>query len=268
MMESDNIGRYGAMIAALIAAVAATAGTVLESHYSSTNTTAIIENAQINAAAERTAEARLAWPGELQYHPVVTYKDDQSLEVQVVITNCGRAVAPGVIVQVVTNGPIVDGPHGRSPYENSTPTVTTDPYGFYVKGGDLTPDIRSELLFSLDCAPPCSASKAEELIRADEWHLGCDNCPSGSSDLVPSEYVGFPATPTPTATLTPTPSVIAYVVQSGDTLSSISREFGVPVQAIRDANPSIVDPRLIRPGDTIYIPTQNPLPVGPDGPRP
>jgi len=46
--------------------------------------------------------------------------------------------------------------------------------------------------------------------------------------------------PTPTATLlptaTPTPPYVTYVVQTGDTLSSIASRYGVTVQAIMEAN--------------------------------
>lgn len=45
-----------------------------------------------------------------------------------------------------------------------------------------------------------------------------------------------------------------YVVQCGDTLSSISRACGVSLQAIIAANPGIANPHLIHPNDMVVIP--------------
>ena len=47
---------------------------------------------------------------------------------------------------------------------------------------------------------------------------------------------------------------IDYVIQKGDTLSSIARKFNVTVQAILDANPQITNPNIIFAGRTIKIP--------------
>lgn len=43
-------------------------------------------------------------------------------------------------------------------------------------------------------------------------------------------------TPSPTPTLTPTPEPQVYVVQSGDTLSTIAQRFGVTVERLREYN--------------------------------
>ena len=56
-----------------------------------------------------------------------------------------------------------------------------------------------------------------------------------------------------------------YVVQWGDTLSSIARQFGTTVQAIVDAN-NIANPNLIYAGQTLIIPGGNPPPPPPPGP--
>jgi LysM repeat protein len=62
-----------------------------------------------------------------------------------------------------------------------------------------------------------------------------------------------PATPsdTPTPTVTPTPLI--YVIQKGDTLIPIARQFGVTVGDIQEAN-GITDPRRLRIGQEIIIP--------------
>jgi LysM repeat protein len=79
-----------------------------------------------------------------------------------------------------------------------------------------------------------------------------------------------PATPTPIATGTPTPSptftpvatgtptpsptFTSYVVQPGETLNSIADRFGVTLQAVLFANPSITDANRIEAGQVILIP--------------
>ena len=49
-----------------------------------------------------------------------------------------------------------------------------------------------------------------------------------------------------------------YTVKSGDSLSGIAATYGVTVDDILAANPSITDPNKIAPGDKIVIP--QPLP--------
>lgn len=68
-------------------------------------------------------------------------------------------------------------------------------------------------------------------------------------------FTPVPATPsdTPLPTLTPTP--VIYVIEKGDTLLAIARQFGVTVQGIQDAN-GITDPRRLRIGQEITIPAQ------------
>ncbi|MGI6574618.1 MAG: LysM peptidoglycan-binding domain-containing protein [bacterium] len=55
-----------------------------------------------------------------------------------------------------------------------------------------------------------------------------------------------------------------YEVETGDTIARIARRFGVRHQAILDANPQIVDPNLIFPGQMICIPFPPP-PECPEG---
>ncbi len=59
----------------------------------------------------------------------------------------------------------------------------------------------------------------------------------------------------------PKPSdVISYIVQRGDTLFLIARRFGTTVETLLRLNPSITDPNLIFPGQSILVPA-----VGPKG---
>jgi LysM repeat protein len=60
-------------------------------------------------------------------------------------------------------------------------------------------------------------------------------------------------TTTSTTTTTISTETQYYVVQSGDFLSIIAEQFGVPMQAIMDAN-GITDPNAIQAGQTLRIP--------------
>lgn len=46
-----------------------------------------------------------------------------------------------------------------------------------------------------------------------------------------------------------------YVVQQGDTIFSIALRFGLTPQQVLAANPQVVDPNLILPGQVLNIPT-------------
>ena len=74
--------------------------------------------------------------------------------------------------------------------------------------------------------------------------------PAPSSSVVPS------VAPSPTAV--PTPEQVVHTVKSGETLSAIGAIYGVTVDEILAANPSITDPNKIAVGDKIVIP--QPLP--------
>jgi len=60
--------------------------------------------------------------------------------------------------------------------------------------------------------------------------------------------------PLPTITPMPLPTVI-HVVQRGDTLIEIARQYGVSVSSIQEAN-AIADPRLLQVGQELIIPLE------------
>ncbi len=74
--------------------------------------------------------------------------------------------------------------------------------------------------------------------------------PGPSASVVPS------AAPSPTAV--PTPEQVVHIVKSGDSLFKIAGLYGVTVDQILAANPSITNPNKIAVGDRIVIP--QPLP--------
>ena len=77
--------------------------------------------------------------------------------------------------------------------------------------------------------------------------------------LVPATTT--PMNPMPTATLTPptltsappTPTPVIYVVQAGDTLGAIAKEFGVTVEALQEVN-AISDPTRLQIDQELVIP--------------
>ena len=70
-----------------------------------------------------------------------------------------------------------------------------------------------------------------------------------------------PPTPTPTLTPTPGPHLTFHVVQSGETLSSIAKVYGVSTWAIAYAN-RLRNPNLIYAGQVLVIPqTGSEIPV-------
>lgn len=65
-----------------------------------------------------------------------------------------------------------------------------------------------------------------------------------------------PYTPEPTATPTVTPTPVIYTIRSGDTLLAIANRFGVSVAALQESN-GILDPRSLRVGQELIIPTSD-----------
>ncbi|HHY47332.1 MAG TPA: LysM peptidoglycan-binding domain-containing protein, partial [Firmicutes bacterium] len=60
--------------------------------------------------------------------------------------------------------------------------------------------------------------------------------------------------------------MVNYVVQPGDTLWRIARQFGVPPEAIAREN-NLLDPNLVFPGQILVIPTAG-VPPAPKAPGP
>ena len=75
-----------------------------------------------------------------------------------------------------------------------------------------------------------------------------------------------PATPAPSFSPQPTGLLTAttYTVVAGDTIWSIAQRFGLPLQRLIDANPTI-NPNLLRPGDVLHIPGPSDVVPTPSG---
>lgn len=75
---------------------------------------------------------------------------------------------------------------------------------------------------------------------------------------------GAPSTETPVATETaagtaPLPTPELYVVQRGETLTSIARRYGISVPQLLAANPQVKDPNTIRYGYPLTVPPRDSL---------
>jgi LysM repeat protein len=77
--------------------------------------------------------------------------------------------------------------------------------------------------------------------------------PTPTATMTPTVTPTATPSPTPTATTTPTPARRTYVVQAGDSLSAIAHRFGVPPDAIAQAN-HLSDPNSLAEGQQLIIP--------------
>ena len=73
-----------------------------------------------------------------------------------------------------------------------------------------------------------------------------------------------PATPSPIASPSPTPTPVIHVVQAGETLISISLQYGVSVEAIQAAN-GILNPQTLQIGQELIIPMGDEVAEGSPG---
>jgi LysM repeat protein len=87
-------------------------------------------------------------------------------------------------------------------------------------------------------------------------HLGTYYTPTATATftLTPTSTATPTTTPTASPTETPTPQVTTYIVRTGDTLSVIAAQFGVPVASIMEVNGLTDD--VITVGDELLIPVE------------
>jgi LysM repeat protein len=79
---------------------------------------------------------------------------------------------------------------------------------------------------------------------------------AGASPVPPVVVdAAHPNTPAAVRPAAPPAAARSHVVQSGDTLSSIARKYGVKLDALMSANPGL-DPRRLRVGQTLSVPGQ------------
>jgi tetratricopeptide (TPR) repeat protein len=94
-----------------------------------------------------------------------------------------------------------------------------------------------------------SAQANTQSVQAVETHMP----QTARSNSLPIAQAGSPRGPQHGTTYSPNNVRTTYVVQSRDTLASISRKFNVKLPSLTAANPGI-DPKRIHPGQTVNIP--------------
>jgi LysM repeat protein len=84
--------------------------------------------------------------------------------------------------------------------------------------------------------------------------------PTWTAASIATEAPGTPATPTEVAVFEPSSIAnsgpITYTIQAGDTLWSLAEQFGVPVELLAAANPTL-NPDVLFPGEVVTIPDPN-----------
>jgi LysM repeat protein/RNA polymerase subunit RPABC4/transcription elongation factor Spt4 len=90
------------------------------------------------------------------------------------------------------------------------------------------------------------------------------NTPTSTSTPTQTATPTSTSTSTPTSTPTPTPTPVIHVVQQGDVLVGIARQYAVTLRELLAAN-DINEAHVLHPGDELIIPAsgQFPTPTGP-----
>ena len=92
---------------------------------------------------------------------------------------------------------------------------------------------------------------------------------TNANAIYPNELIHIPAASAPTHQPSPVPPrVVTYVVQSGDTMSSIAAAHNLSLAALEAANPQVSNPDSIQPGQVLNIPGcvgSSPAPAGAGG---
>lgn len=102
----------------------------------------------------------------------------------------------------------------------------------------------------------CETRPVEPAYVGTEPAVSVEQMP-GEGDLTPIKIVETtPSTPvTPPPAATPAASATTpYIIQSGDSISKISKRYNIKVDAIKAANPGLTDVNKIRLGQTIQLP--------------
>jgi LysM repeat protein len=162
-----------------------------------------------------------------------------------------RQVAPQTAIQptltpTVTLTPTTTpSPTPETPTPTFTPEPSPTPFTYFVKDGDLCGGIAFQFKVSI-----------QSIVLLNNLPADCGALFVGQTLLIPQPTPT--PTPLPTATLSPAEATeaacekIEITVQEKDTLSSISLNYQVSVEAIREYNGLVND--VVRFGQTLTIP--------------
>jgi LysM repeat protein len=132
-----------------------------------------------------------------------------------------------------------------SPTPTVTPTLPPNQVRHVVQTGEILLTLAARYGTSVDAIREANG-------------LGENAILSVGQELIIPLPVAVTPTPTITPTPSPTPTPIIYVVQPGDVLGAIARQYGLSVDAIAEANPGL-NPNRLRVNQEILIPGANPI---------
>lgn len=144
---------------------------------------------------------------------------------------------PGVNPNNLQIGQRVCIPSTAPPAPPTPPTLPPCTNGFYytIKAGDTLYNISQQFGVSVD-----------EIMRA--------NPGINPNNLQIGQVICIPRAVTPTPPVPPCPNGFYYSIRPGDTYFSISRQFGVSIDALIRANPG-VNPDNLQVGQIICVPS-------------
>jgi LysM repeat protein len=114
---------------------------------------------------------------------------------------------------------------------------------YYVERGDTLKGIAIKFHTSVD-----------ELLRLNPQVTNPDLIIAGQRLVVPRR---IPGGGTGGGAINVPSGTQIYIVQPGDTLKSIARQFGTTTEVLRQLNPEITDPNLIRVGQRVVVPSES-----------
>jgi len=124
-------------------------------------------------------------------------------------------------------------PAGAIPITGGTPTPTPAPGTsiYTVQSGDTLSSIAQSHGVTLGALEQANS-------QISDWNL-----------IYAGEQINIPA-----ATIPITGGSGTYIVQPGDTMTKIAQSYNITLSALEQANPQIINPNLIFPGEQINIP--------------
>ncbi|MBM3846588.1 MAG: LysM peptidoglycan-binding domain-containing protein, partial [Verrucomicrobia bacterium] len=145
---------------------------------------------------------------------------------------------------------------------NSIAVFTNPPPSTPVQGAQSPPAVSSSPSPSPPRPPAIQLDTPDRTRLADNARTITRNTPSPTPPQRPAQPAGYAtnystgsSTPRRPPPANPTRPARTHVVKEGETFSSLSRQYGITVAALRSANP-YASPEKLRPGQALTIPTR------------
>jgi len=202
-------------------------------------TRCVVCGSEFSATPKQKAKSEKAVQGARM--PVLTL----SLPVALGLLAVFLVIGAGALYFSLKGGGLIQSPT-TSPTPSTTPTLTLTPTETLVPTDTPTLTPEPPVEYTVKSGDNCGTiaglfgSNVAAIINLNSLNSTCTNLSIGQVIKVPLPTPTPP--PPPTATLEPAAAtraacqVVEYTVQKGDTLSTISANYGVSMQAIRDRN--------------------------------